>query len=212
MIEPDPRLAGARERVDALRAGIALQSGQPVRLIETHISWILLTPTLAYKLKKPVRLPFLDFSTLAARRSGPCGPCGPVRGPGVWRRLGPRVANNTTGCSLGGGPQGRQQSRQPTASRPLWRDRFQHNEACGLGCAAVRCTEPMASRARRASAMTGASCERLTRSKGFFCCTPWACAIGPTAPRGIDRAARTRSPAILAPASVFRCAGRRAGP
>lgn len=68
MIDPDPRLAGARERVDALRAGIALQTGQPVRLIETHISWILLTPTLAYKLKKPVRLPFLDFSTLAARR------------------------------------------------------------------------------------------------------------------------------------------------
>ncbi len=68
MIDPDPFAAAARERVEALRAGIELQSGRSVRLIETHISWILLTPTLAYKLKKPVRLPFLDFSTLAARR------------------------------------------------------------------------------------------------------------------------------------------------
>ncbi len=47
-----------------------LQDGSalPVEVVETHISWLLLTPTTAYKLKKPVVLPFLDFSTLAARR------------------------------------------------------------------------------------------------------------------------------------------------
>ncbi len=39
-----------------------------MRLIETHISWVLLTESLAYKLKKPVKLGFLDFTTLAARR------------------------------------------------------------------------------------------------------------------------------------------------
>lgn len=39
-----------------------------VRLIETHISSILLTGAYAYKLKKPLRLSFLDFSTLARRR------------------------------------------------------------------------------------------------------------------------------------------------
>ena len=39
-----------------------------VELEETHISWVLLAGDYAYKLKKPVRLPFLDFSTLAARR------------------------------------------------------------------------------------------------------------------------------------------------
>jgi hypothetical protein len=38
-----------------------------VRLIETHISWVLLTGTFAYKIKKPVNLGFLDFSTLALR-------------------------------------------------------------------------------------------------------------------------------------------------
>src|SRR5512143_2792758 len=40
----------------------------PVELVETHISWVLLAGDYAYKVKKPVRLPFLDFSTLAARR------------------------------------------------------------------------------------------------------------------------------------------------
>lgn len=38
------------------------------RLVETHISWVILTPKFAFKLKKPVRFDFLDFSTLALRR------------------------------------------------------------------------------------------------------------------------------------------------
>lgn len=37
-------------------------------VIETHISWVLLTPALAWKLKKPLRLPFLDYSTIELRR------------------------------------------------------------------------------------------------------------------------------------------------
>ena len=39
-----------------------------VRLIETHISWVLLTGNWAYKVKKPVDLGFVDFSTLKLRR------------------------------------------------------------------------------------------------------------------------------------------------
>jgi len=39
-----------------------------VRLIETHISWILLTGEYAYKIKKPVNLGFVDFTTLGLRR------------------------------------------------------------------------------------------------------------------------------------------------
>jgi len=38
-----------------------------IALIETHISWVLLTGDLAYKLKKPVKFSFLDFSTLQLR-------------------------------------------------------------------------------------------------------------------------------------------------
>jgi uncharacterized protein len=36
-------------------------------MLETHISWVMLTGRYAYKLKKPVNLGFLDFSTLEAR-------------------------------------------------------------------------------------------------------------------------------------------------
>lgn len=35
--------------------------------IETHMSWVFLVGDQVYKLKKPVRFPFLDFSTLEAR-------------------------------------------------------------------------------------------------------------------------------------------------
>lgn len=38
-----------------------------INLQETHISWIVLTGYFAYKIKKPVALPFLDFSTLQKR-------------------------------------------------------------------------------------------------------------------------------------------------
>jgi len=43
-------------------------SAARVELVETHISWVLLTGSFAYKIKKPVNLGFLDFSTLEARR------------------------------------------------------------------------------------------------------------------------------------------------
>src|SRR5687768_11843458 len=39
-----------------------------VELHETHISWVFLAGPYAYKVKKPVALGFLDFSTLEARR------------------------------------------------------------------------------------------------------------------------------------------------
>lgn len=41
---------------------------QNIRLLETHISWVILTGQYAYKIKKPVDLGFLDFSTLEKRR------------------------------------------------------------------------------------------------------------------------------------------------
>ncbi|WP_433768979.1 bifunctional aminoglycoside phosphotransferase/ATP-binding protein [Pseudomonas putida] len=37
------------------------------KVIETHISWVLLTGPYAYKVKKPVNFGFLDFTTLEAR-------------------------------------------------------------------------------------------------------------------------------------------------
>lgn len=37
------------------------------RLIETHISWVILCDTYVYKIKKPVHYSFLDFSTISQR-------------------------------------------------------------------------------------------------------------------------------------------------
>ena len=43
-----------------------LEPGAELR--ETHISWVFLTDRDAYKVKKPVSMGFLDFSTLEKRR------------------------------------------------------------------------------------------------------------------------------------------------
>lgn len=40
----------------------------PIKVLQTHISYIFLTGNYAYKLKKPVNLGFLDFSTLEKRK------------------------------------------------------------------------------------------------------------------------------------------------
>src|SRR5919199_1326732 len=39
-----------------------------VEVVETHCSWVFLAGTRAYKVKKPVVLPFLDYGTLGRRR------------------------------------------------------------------------------------------------------------------------------------------------
>ena len=44
------------------------RDGVPVEHVQTHMSHLLLTPEHAFKLKKPVRLPFADFSDVSARR------------------------------------------------------------------------------------------------------------------------------------------------
>ncbi len=39
-----------------------------IQLLETHISWVILTGSFAYKIKKPIKLEFLDFSSLERRK------------------------------------------------------------------------------------------------------------------------------------------------
>lgn len=53
--------------IRALITSGALGPPSEIRIIETHISWVLLAADLAFKVKKPVNLGFVDFSTLAAR-------------------------------------------------------------------------------------------------------------------------------------------------
>ena len=65
---PNADDAAANRLIAALDNPLAF--GHPIRylrLIETHISWIILTGDYAYKIKKPVDFGFLDFSTLEKR-------------------------------------------------------------------------------------------------------------------------------------------------
>ena len=43
--------------------------GRPLELMETHASWVVLAGERAYKIKKPITLPFLDYGTLEKRRA-----------------------------------------------------------------------------------------------------------------------------------------------
>ena len=56
-------LVTALQRPDAYPHAVDV----PIRVAETHISWVLLTGEYAYKLKKPIKLSFLDYSTLERR-------------------------------------------------------------------------------------------------------------------------------------------------
>ena len=57
------------ELLAALQSPNAYPHGvKAVTLLETHISWVLLTGEYAYKIKKAVKLEFLDFSSLERRR------------------------------------------------------------------------------------------------------------------------------------------------
>lgn len=61
--------ASLEEKVRFLASAAAHGGRGPVEAIETHMSWVFLVGDRAYKLKKPVKYPFLDFSTLAARET-----------------------------------------------------------------------------------------------------------------------------------------------
>lgn len=52
-----------------MQPGTYAEPTSAVEAIETHMSWVFLTDAFAYKLKKPVRYDYLDFSTPEARRS-----------------------------------------------------------------------------------------------------------------------------------------------
>ncbi|OIO68636.1 MAG: hypothetical protein COW19_02670 [Zetaproteobacteria bacterium CG12_big_fil_rev_8_21_14_0_65_55_1124] len=62
MNNPSPPLIQAMLREDFYQHPV-----EEVRLLQTHASWVLLTGSFAYKVKKPVNFGFLDFSTLDKR-------------------------------------------------------------------------------------------------------------------------------------------------
>jgi hypothetical protein len=68
---------------------------EPIQLVQTHVSYVLLTGDYAYKVKKPVNFGFLDYSTLEKNSgliSGEPGHCtsrwsplAPWETPMAWR-------------------------------------------------------------------------------------------------------------------------------
>lgn len=71
---------------------------QPVRVVETHISVLFFVGDRVYKLRKPVRYGFLDFSDRAVREAD----C--AREVALNRRLAPDVYLGVADLSLGGEP------------------------------------------------------------------------------------------------------------
>jgi aminoglycoside phosphotransferase family enzyme len=64
-----PRVTNLADKVAFLSDPGSYSGGTShVTARETHMSWVFLTDRRVYKLKKPVRYPFLDFSTLEKRR------------------------------------------------------------------------------------------------------------------------------------------------
>ena len=58
-----------QQQIEALaNEGVFPDGSTSGKLIETHASWVILTEKFAFKIKKPVKFSFLDFSTLALRK------------------------------------------------------------------------------------------------------------------------------------------------
>ena len=70
--------AGTLSLPEALLDPAAFPETDDVELRETHISWVFLVGPRAYKVKKPVRYPFLDYGSLEARRRLTAAGCGIV--------------------------------------------------------------------------------------------------------------------------------------
>ena len=62
-------MGGQAETLAFLRAAMQAEQGAPAEIVETHISDVLLAGDRAWKLKRAVKLPYLDFSTPERRRA-----------------------------------------------------------------------------------------------------------------------------------------------
>ena len=70
-VQPPATSARCAPALLAALADPSTYDGAPVDMHETHASWVFLTGDRAFKIKKPLALGFLDYSTLA-RRHGAC--------------------------------------------------------------------------------------------------------------------------------------------
>lgn len=105
---PKPRTVTEPNHTDAIVEWLRRPSAYPghpeqVTVRETHMAWVFLTDTLAYKLKKPVRFSYLDYSTVAARKAICAAEVALNRRLSPWVYLGtvPVLRNETGDFRLG---------------------------------------------------------------------------------------------------------------
>ena len=90
-------------KVAFLRTTAAYPGDGPVEVIETHMSWVFLTVRRVFKLKKPVRMPYVDYRSIE-RRQRYCEKeldLGRRLAASVYLEVVPLVAG-ASGLSLGG--------------------------------------------------------------------------------------------------------------
>ena len=80
-----------------------LPAAQEVVRRETHMSWVFLAGDEAFKLKKPVRFPYLDFSSLSRREAACRAELALNRrlAPGVYKAVAP-IVRSGQGLAIGG--------------------------------------------------------------------------------------------------------------
>ena len=107
----DPTATAAEESVRTWEAVAAFLGdpathglAEPVKRIDTHAAVVFLAGPLAYKIKRPVRFPFLDFSTLARRASACRREIDVDRpiAPTIYRRVVPITREGDGRLAIGG--------------------------------------------------------------------------------------------------------------
>jgi aminoglycoside phosphotransferase family enzyme len=99
-----PPGADLTAKVAFLSQPAAFGTGAAVQIMETHMSWIFLTGDRAFKLKKPVKFPYLDFSTVALRERYCRAELALNRrlAPDVYLRVVPLTLNEGQALQIGG--------------------------------------------------------------------------------------------------------------
>jgi len=87
--DPETPVDRTQEAVFALLGDASTHGGGPVRRCDTHASAVFLTPKRAFKVKRAVRFPFLDYSTLDKRKAACAAELAINRrfAPRLYRRL-----------------------------------------------------------------------------------------------------------------------------
>lgn len=105
----------------------ALQHQLAAELVETHASWVLVAGGLAYKIKKPITLPFLDYGSLALRETA-CR--AELR---LNRRLAPQLYLDV--LPIGGSPAAPQLDARPAIEWAVRMRRFDGEQQLDRVCA-----------------------------------------------------------------------------